>query len=88
MKLTACLALFALAACSPKPPIGIEVRTVEVPTPVACPDPSLIPSEPASVRGRLTGNAVADVLILAESALELRRWGQEQAALLEGCASG
>lgn len=78
-------ALFALAACATKPPIGIEVRTVEVPTPVACVSVDQLPAEPPRVGDRLTGNAVLDLAIVAASALELRKWGQEQAAILAGC---
>jgi hypothetical protein len=75
----------ALAACATKPPIGVEIRTVEVPTPVACLTRDQIPAEPARVGPTLTGNAVVDLAIVAASALELRRWGEEQAALLQGC---
>jgi hypothetical protein len=86
MRLTPCLALL-LCACGPKAPIAVEVRTVEVPVPVACVDPASIPAEPPKVGSQLTGNPVVDILVLAESALELRRWGQEQNALLQGCVS-
>lgn len=67
-------------------PVGIEVRKVPVPTPVACVDRDQLPVEPERVLGKLTGNAVVDLSIVAASALELRRWGEEQAALLEGCS--
>jgi hypothetical protein len=74
-----------LTACGPKAPIAVEVRTVEVPVPVACVKPDQIPAEPPSIRAQLTGNPVVDVMVLAESALALRKWGQEQNALLTGC---
>jgi hypothetical protein len=78
-------ALVALAACAPKPPIGIEVREVFVPTPVACVDAAQIPVEPPRIAERLTGHAVTDLLIVSESALELRKAFQEATALLAGC---
>ena len=81
----ALIALISLAACQTTPPFGIEVREVEVPTPVGCVDREQLPAEPARVGGQLTGNAVVDLALVAASALELRKWGQEQAALLEGC---
>jgi hypothetical protein len=84
MKPAAILTLLALAACA-TPPVGIEVRTVEVPTPIACVKRDQLPAEPPRIASDLTGNAVVDISIVAASALELRKWGQEQAALLEGC---
>jgi hypothetical protein len=78
-------ALLALSACSTPGPVGVEVRTVEVPTPVACLTRDQIPAEPARVGPALTGNAVVDLAIVAASALELRKAFQEQAALLQGC---
>lgn len=79
-----CVSALYTTACA-TPPAAIEVRTVEVPTPVACVSPDQIPAEPERVGSHLTGNAVTDLSIVAASALELRRWGQEQAALLKGC---
>ena len=79
-------ALFALSACSTPGPVGVEIRTVEVPTPVACVTRDQLPAEPTRVGSTLTGNAVVDLAIVSASALELRKWGQEQAAILEGCA--
>lgn len=85
MRALSCLALFALAACQSAQPVGI--RTVEIPvaSPVACVTPEQIPAEPETIRERLTGEAVSDALLLAESALELRRYGGELRALLAGC---
>lgn len=80
--LTLCAAL--LASCGHKP-MGIEVRTVEVPVAVSCVKQEQIPAEPPKIGGELTGNPVADTLILAESALLLRKWGGELRALLVGC---
>jgi hypothetical protein len=77
-------ALFALSACQTTQP-GIEVREVEVPVPVRCVDPADVPAEPPRIGDELTGNAVVDLSIVAASALELRKWGQEMAALLRGC---
>ena len=67
-------ALFALTACQTTPPIGIEVREVEVPTPVACITRDQLPAEPPRVGPTLTGNAVVDLTIVAASALELPWW--------------
>ena len=73
----------ALAGCAHKPEV---VREVPVPTPVACVDPNAIPNEPPRVGQRLTGNARRDLEIIAQSAQELRLWGQEMHSLLELCA--
>lgn len=81
------IAPLALAGCAHATAPGIEVRTVEVPTPVACVDEAAIPAEPDRVAGKLTGRADHDVSIIAESALELRRWGGKLRAMLVGCAS-
>ena len=78
-------ALLALTACSTPGPVGVEVRTVEVPTPVPCLTRDQLPPEPPKVSQTLTGNAVMDLAIVAASAIELRKWGGEQAALLAGC---
>lgn len=78
-------ALFALAACSTPGPVGVEVREIPVPTPVACVTRGQLPAEPERVGPKLTGNAVVDLALVAASALELRKWGGEQRALLEGC---
>lgn len=59
--------------------------TQATPVPVACVAPADIPPEPEQVRDKLTGNAQADVGIVAVSALELRIWGRGLRALLEGC---
>lgn len=78
-------AAFAVAACSHTEP-GIEVRTVEVPTPVPCVDESQVPDEPALVGDQLTGEARHDLGIIAPSALELRKWGRDLRALIvPGC---
>ena len=78
-------ALVALAACSHDQP-GIEVRTVQVPTPVACLARDQIPAEPPQVGSQLNGNAAHDLALVAESALLLRAWGQEMHAALSACA--
>lgn len=77
----------SLAACSTSQP-GVEIRTVEIATPVACLSADDIPAEPAKVGDQLTGDARTDVSILAESALELRKWGQTLSAMLHGCTEG
>lgn len=77
--------LMAISACTHSEP-GIEVRTVEVPTPVPCVDFEDVPAEPDQVGDQLTGDAAHDLFIIAPSALELRRWGRELRALIvPGC---
>jgi hypothetical protein len=79
------IAALGLAACSHNEP-GIEVRTVNVPTPVPCVDPAKVPAEPAQVGDRLNGDAVHDLGIVAPSAIELRKWGRSLRALIvPGC---
>ena len=73
------LATALLSGCSPREKI------VSVPTPVACVKSAEIPLEPPRVASQLTGNAAADLPIVAVSALELRDWGQKLRALLRGC---
>jgi hypothetical protein len=92
MKINTCLAVglnlvaaMSLAACAQNPPLAVEVREVQVPTPVACIKPEQIPPEPERVGPLLTGNAVADLATVAASALELRIYGGELRALIEGC---
>jgi len=72
-----------LAGCAHKP--EVEIREVQVISPVKCVDPSAIPSEPARVASRLNGNARHDLEIVAASAQALRSWGQEMRGLLEQC---
>jgi hypothetical protein len=79
------LPLIALSACTHDAPVAVEVRTVEIPVASPCLKREQIPAEPPKVGDQLTGNPVHDVLVLAESALGLRKWGQEQNALLTGC---
>lgn len=85
------LCALALAGCGhqakdpPRPPVAVEVLTVEVPTPVACIDLADIPGEPPQIAGALTGDARQDVLIFAASAAQLRAWGGRAVALLSGC---
>lgn len=71
------------AMCSTAQP-AIEVRTVEVATPVPCVNEDQLPAEtPASV---LTGNAVADTAILKAETLDLRAEnGDLRALIVPGC---
>ena len=75
--------LVLVAGCAHQP--EVEIREVAVPTPVTCVDPARIPAEPPRVARRLTGNARRDLEIVAESAQDLRAWGEEMRALLEMC---
>jgi hypothetical protein len=85
MKRLALFAALLISGCQTTQP-GIDVREVLVPTPVVCIDRSVIPVEPARIGDKLTGNAALDLPVIAASALELRKWGQEAVALLQGCA--
>ena len=71
----------ALAGCAHQP----EVEIREVPVPVTCVDPQRIPPEPPLVAERFNGNARHDLVIVSESARDLRAWGQEMQGLLEMC---
>lgn len=85
MKRLAILSALALAACNHTQP-GVEIRTVKVPTPVACLPADRIPAEPGTVSHLLNGVAAHDLAVVAASALDLRAWGQEMAAALKACA--
>ena len=74
-----------LTACASNEPIAVQIKEVQVPVPVACVKADQIPPEPGKVGDQLTGNPVTDAMILAESALELRKWGGELKALVNGC---
>lgn len=81
----ALLPLILLCACKTTAP-AIEVRTVEVPTPVACVNVADIPAEPPMVGDQLNGDAQHDLGVVAPSALELRKWGRSLMALIvPGC---
>lgn len=80
------LLMLALTACQAPAEPGIEVRTVEVPVPQPCLPADQIPAEPATVGHLLNGVAAHDLAIVAESALNLRAWGQELAAAHIACA--
>lgn len=84
LSLTVAAAL-TLAACQHQG--GVEVRTVQVPVPQPCLTIDAIPTEPPRVADSLTGNAAADLPLVAASALELRAWGQEMHAALTACAA-
>ena len=88
MKRLIALPLLALAACNTTQP-AVEIRTVEVPTPVACPDAETVAAlkagEPPRVAPILTGNAATDLPIVAGSALRLRAWAGELMAVVDGC---
>lgn len=83
-------ALMTLNACQSGPQSGVEIREVLTPVPIACPDSQTAAdhaaAEPPKVKEFLTGNAAVDALILAESLLLVRAWGQDGAAIIEGCA--
>jgi hypothetical protein len=80
----------ALSGCmgSNTPPPAVEVRTVveKVIVPVPCVTASDIAPEPPHVANQLTGQAGHDLLIVDQSALDLRTWGEANAAQLKACA--
>lgn len=87
MRLSCCLIALALTACQTPQP-GIEVREVEVPTPVPCVDADEVPAEPPQVGDQFTGDAQHDLGILAPNALALRIWGRTLRALIvPGCTA-
>lgn len=79
-------ALLVSGCAAPSQP-GIVVRTVLVPTPVACVPLAQIPAEPVTVASTLTGSAAHDLAIVAASALDLRAWGRELHRALVACAN-
>ena len=82
------LAALLLAGCAGRvPPPAIEARvvTVTVPVAISCVKASDIPAEPAKIGDRLTGDAARDLPVVAASAVRLRAWGGQLAALLGGC---
>ena len=81
MKPLFCIALLSLTACTHTG--GVEIRTVEVPAPAKCPASDA--PEPELVGNQLTGNAAHDLVIVTQSALELRIWGRGLRAALEAC---
>jgi len=86
MKLPSMIACaLLLTACQHSDP-GIEVRTVEVPTPVPCIPADQIPAEPPLVGDLLTGDPAHDIAILAPSALLLRDALRQARAALIACA--
>lgn len=77
-------ALALLAACQTAPQPGIEVRTVEVPTPVPCVDEDALPA--VTPESELTGNAIVDSAILKAETLDLRAEnGDLRALIVPGC---
>jgi len=80
------LAALAIAACSHTDGPGIEVRTVEVPTPVPCVDEADLPAEtPAAT---LTGDARVDSALLKAETLDLRAEnGDLRALIVPGCTT-
>lgn len=85
VSLAALLVLLLLMGCA-SPQQAVEVRLVPVPTPVECLPVEEIPAEPPRVADSLTGDAAADLPVVAASALQLRAWGQEMHGALVACA--
>lgn len=85
------LVAFSLTGCSAAttPPPAVEVHTVvqRVLVPVPCVTDGNIAPEPAHVASRLNGQAGHDLLIVDQSALELRTWGEANTAQLKACVT-
>ena len=81
----------ALAGCAGDntPPPAIQIQTVveKVPVPVPCVKREDIAPEPGHVAGQLTGKAGHDLLVVDQSALELRTWGEVLQAQLLACST-
>lgn len=86
MKHLAIASAVLLTGCATTPQQGISIKEIRIPTPVACVPIEAIPAEPPTVAETLTGNASADLPIVASSALLLRAWGREIHAALVACA--
>ena len=80
----------ALTGCASDnaPPPAVEVHTVveKVPVVVPCVRPEDIAPEPEHVASKLNGQAGHDLLIVDQSALDLRTWGEANTAQLKACA--
>jgi hypothetical protein len=85
MRLLIAISATALAGCQTTQP-AVQVREVRVPVPQPCLPADQIPAEPPTVADQLTGNAAADLPIVASSALLLRAWGREMYGALAACA--
>ena len=74
--------LLLAGCCTPR--VEYQVQRVAVPSP--CVPADQIPAEPEQVGDKLTGNAAADLAIVAASAIDLRAWGRGMASDLQACA--
>jgi hypothetical protein len=81
------LALSGCAGAPLPPPEKIVTVTEKVLVPVPCVDVGLIPPAPAHVASSLNGMAAHDLLVVDQSALDLRTWGERLDAMLRACAS-
>lgn len=93
-RLAAALALISTAAgcgvpACPPPAVQAAVAPQKVIVPVACVKRGDIAPEPPLVADRLKGKgAGASLLIVDQSALDLRTWGEGLYGQLLGCAAG
>ena len=77
-----------LAGCAGRvPPPAIEARVVEkfVPVAVSCVKREDIPPAPPRIGDLLNGDAAHDLPVVAASAVRLRAYAGQLAALLGGC---
>ena len=80
------LILMLLMGCASTTQPGVQIERVYIPQPVPCLPAESIPAEPPRVADSLTGDAAADLPVIAASALLLRAWGQEISAAMHACA--
>lgn len=86
MVLLACVILVAGCAGKVAPPVMGPPTEVKVLVRQPCTKRADIPSAPPHVASQLNGQAAHDLLIVDQSALELRTWGESLAAMLTACA--
>ena len=68
------------------PAIAARVVTSEVVVPIPCANVADLPAEPPHVASLLTGMAGHDLLVVDQSALDLRTWGEVLFGKLTRCA--
>lgn len=85
IRLAPALLLAGCAGRAPPPAIAARVVTVDRPVAISCVKASDIPAEPPRIGDRLTGDAAADLPVVAASAVRLRAYAGQLAALLGGC---
>lgn len=87
-KLILALGLLFLGACQAVPPPTIQVKPVveKVLVPIPCINAGDLLPEPPHVASQLNGMAGHDLLIVDQSALDLRAWGEDTYGKLTRCS--